>query len=197
MSNNIAAHGGLGAAGVHVLKMLDCRSVVKGRLISPDQAFQAWCAALNSQLIFIQARMTLTPLLVAPAVIQVHALAALLALGLGLVQLCLPKGTLPHRGFGWLWVILMAVTALSSFWIHTICLVGPFSPIHLLSILTLLTLPVAVMRARRHQIGQHARTMQILFLGALVIAGLFTLLPGRIMHDVVFGTTSAHGTCTG
>jgi uncharacterized membrane protein len=26
-----------------------------------------------------------------------------------------------------------------------------------------------------------------LFLGALVIAGLLTLLPGRIMHGVVFG----------
>jgi uncharacterized membrane protein len=28
---------------------------------------------------------------------------------------------------------------------------------------------------------------QRLFLGALVIAGLFTFLPGRIMHAVVFG----------
>jgi hypothetical protein len=27
----------------------------------------------------------------------------------------------------------------------------------------------------------------LLFSGALVIAGLFTLLPGRIMHNVVFG----------
>jgi uncharacterized membrane protein len=27
-----------------------------------------------------------------------------------------------------------------------------------------------------------------LFLGALLIAGLFTLLPGRIMHAVAFGS---------
>jgi len=26
-----------------------------------------------------------------------------------------------------------------------------------------------------------------LFVGALVIAGAFTLLPGRLMHEVVFG----------
>jgi hypothetical protein len=26
--------------------------------------------------------------------------------------------------------------------------------------------------------------------GALIVAGIFTLLPGRIMHDVVFGSTS-------
>ncbi len=26
-----------------------------------------------------------------------------------------------------------------------------------------------------------------LFLGALVVAGLLTLVPGRVMHEVVFG----------
>ena len=31
-------------------------------------------------------------------------------------------------------------------------------------------------------------TMIFLFSGALVIAGLFTILPGRIMHKVLFGT---------
>jgi uncharacterized membrane protein len=30
--------------------------------------------------------------------------------------------------------------------------------------------------------------MMSLFLGALVIAGVFTFLPGRIMHAVVFGS---------
>jgi uncharacterized membrane protein len=29
--------------------------------------------------------------------------------------------------------------------------------------------------------------MTMIFAGALVIAGLFTFLPGRIMHAVVFG----------
>jgi uncharacterized membrane protein len=29
--------------------------------------------------------------------------------------------------------------------------------------------------------------MFLVFSGALVVAGLFTLLPGRIMHAVVFG----------
>jgi len=33
----------------------------------------------------------------------------------------------------------------------------------------------------------HRRVMIGIFSGALVIAGLFTLLPGRIMHAVVFG----------
>ncbi len=98
-----------------------------------------------------------------------------------------PKGTLPHRTLGWIWVGLMAVVAVSSFWIHQIRLVGPWSPIHLLSIFMLVMLPLAVWRAHQHRVADHRRAMIALFSGALVIAGLFTLLPGRIMHAVVFG----------
>jgi uncharacterized membrane protein len=132
--------------------------------------------------------MNLAPLLAAPAVIQVHAFAALSAFALGAVQLAAPKGTIPHRAVGWLWAGLMLVLVLSSFFIHTIRLWGPFSPIHLLSIFTLAMLPLAVWRARQRDVRKHQRAMLGLFLGALVIAGIFTFLPGRIMHAVVFGS---------
>ena len=130
--------------------------------------------------------MTLAPLLAAPAVIQIHAFAALAAFALGAVQLAAPKGTIPHRVFGWLWATLMLGVVVSSFFIHEIRLWGPWSPIHLLSIFTLIMLPLAVLRARRHEVERHRRAMTGLFVGALVIAGGFTLLPGRIMHAVVF-----------
>jgi uncharacterized membrane protein len=130
---------------------------------------------------------TLAPLLDASPVIQVHAFAAMSALGLGIVQLAAPKGTLPHRTIGWTWVALMALLAVSSFWIHTIRLFGPFSPIHLLSIFTLVMLPIAVLRAHRHQVPQHRKAMIGLFVGALLVAGLFTFVPGRIMYKVAFG----------
>jgi uncharacterized membrane protein len=130
---------------------------------------------------------TLAPLLDASPVIQVHAFAAMSALGLGIVQLAAPKGTLPHRTIGWTWVALMALLAVSSFWIHTIRLFGPFSPIHLLSIFTLVMLPIAVLRAHRHQVPQHRKAMIGLFVGALLVAGLFTFVPGRIMYRVAFG----------
>lgn len=58
--------------------------------------------------------MSLAPLLNAPLVIQLHAFAAVGALALGLVQFSLPKGTLPHRTMGWIWVGLMATVAVSS-----------------------------------------------------------------------------------
>jgi uncharacterized membrane protein len=131
--------------------------------------------------------MSLAPLLNAAPAIPLHAFAAMGAFVLGVVQFAAPKGTLPHRTIGWIWVGLMAVVALSSFWIHTIRLVGPWSPIHLLSILTLVTLPLAVWRAHRHEVAAHRSAMAMLFAGALVVAGLFTLVPGRIMHQVVFG----------
>jgi uncharacterized membrane protein len=131
--------------------------------------------------------MSLAPLLNAAPAIPLHALAAMAAFVLGLVQFAAPKGTLPHRTIGWIWVSLMAAVAISSFWIHTIRLAGPFSPIHLLSIFTLVMLPLAVWRAHTHRVVDHRRIMVLTFSGALVIAGLFTLLPGRIMHAVVFG----------
>jgi uncharacterized membrane protein len=131
--------------------------------------------------------MGLAPLLQAAPAIPLHAFAAMTAFVLGVVQLAAPKGTLPHRTLGWIWVGLMAGVALSSFWIHQIRLFGPWSPIHLLSIFTLAMLPLAVWKARSHQVADHRRVMIGLFSGALVIAGLFTLLPGRIMHTVVFG----------
>ena len=131
--------------------------------------------------------MSLAPLLDAAPAIPLHAFSAMAAFALGVVQFAAPKGTLPHRALGWIWVLLMASVARSSFWIHQIRLLGPWSPIHLLSIFTLTMLPLAVWRAHTHRVADHRRIMILLFTGALVVAGLFTLLPGRIMHVVVFG----------
>ena len=80
--------------------------------------------------------MSLAPLLNAAPAIPLHAFAAMAAFALGVVQLAAPKGTLPHRTLGWIWVLLMAFVAASAFWIHQIRLWGPWSPIHLLSIFT-------------------------------------------------------------
>lgn len=134
--------------------------------------------------------MTLAPLLQASPAIQLHAFAAMTAFALGVVQLAAPKGTLPHRTLGWIWVALMLAVSISAFFIHQLRLWGPWSPIHLLAIFTLVMLPVAVLAAHRHNVARHRRAMIGLFAGALVIAGVFTLVPGRIMYAVVFGSGS-------
>jgi hypothetical protein len=51
-----------------------------------------------------------------------------------------------------------------------------------LSIFTPMMIPLGVWAAHRHRVTQHRSIMIGLVSGALVIAGLFTLLPGRIMH---------------
>lgn len=133
--------------------------------------------------------MSLTPLLSAPVVIQIHALAAFAALVLGIVQFAAPKGTMPHRTLGWIWVVLMLTICVSSFWIHghSFRLWRSWSPIHLLSIFTPIMLVLGVAAAWQHRVRAHRTTMISIFAGALVIAGVFTLVPGRIMHAVLFG----------
>ncbi|TIS85629.1 MAG: DUF2306 domain-containing protein [Mesorhizobium sp.] len=126
-------------------------------------------------------------MLTAPPPIPWHAFAAFAALAIGGAQLALPKGTTRHRVLGYAWAALMLVVAVSSFWIQRIRLIGPFSPIHILSILVVVTAPLAVWYAHTHKVAAHRSAMIKLYLFALIGAGIFTLVPGRIMHTVVFG----------
>lgn len=128
--------------------------------------------------------MTLSPLLAAPLVIQVHLGAALLALSAGLSVAAIRKGTSRHRLIGYIFVAGMGITALSSIWIARN---GQFSWIHLLTALTLVMLPYGILMRRLGRIAAHRQAMTGLLPG-LAIAGAFTLLPGRILHAVVFGT---------
>ena len=128
--------------------------------------------------------MTLSPLLNASLVIQLHTLFAVMAVGIVIAIFSIRRGSKAHKVLGWSWVIVMAVTALSSFWINEIRLIGPFSPIHLLSILTLFSLVMNVRAARSRNISAHQKGMKSLVFGALILAGAFTFFPGRIMHQV-------------
>ncbi|MEM6303177.1 MAG: DUF2306 domain-containing protein [Pseudomonadota bacterium] len=133
--------------------------------------------------------MTLAPLLTAPLVIQIHALMALLAVALTVTLFSLPKGSRLHRSLGWTWVIFMALVALSSFWIVSDWgILGPFGPIHLLSVLVLHSLFFAVRAARAHNVKQHRRIMTSLAFWGLGVTGAVTLIPGRLMHAVLIGS---------
>jgi uncharacterized membrane protein len=119
----------------------------------------------------------------APVIIQLHLYAALTALAIGIVLLSNVKGTTMHRALGWGWVVAMAVTAISSVFIREIN-GGAFSFIHLLTGWTIIVLPMAVFMAKRHNVNAHSRMMTGLFTGGLIIAGLFTFMPGRLMFRV-------------
>ncbi|WP_409411646.1 DUF2306 domain-containing protein [Brevundimonas sp.] len=125
----------------------------------------------------------------APAAIQIHVAAALIALAIGLVLLAGVKGDRLHRTLGWVWVLAMATTAITSFFIHQINPGGPggLSLIHLLSGWTMVALPMAIYAARRHRVATHRRAMTGMFVGGLIVAGLLTFLPGRLMWAIFFG----------
>lgn len=127
----------------------------------------------------------MSAILSAPPLVQLHILAALAALLLGSWQLLLPKGGTAHRLRGRLWVALMAGLALSSFGITGVD--QRYSWIHGISGAVLVMLPMAWLHARRGRIAAHRRTMLGLFWGALIVTGAFTLMPGRLLHQVFFG----------
>ena len=126
--------------------------------------------------------MTLTPFLTAPLHIQMHAVAALLAIGLGPVALYRTRRDALHKWIGRTWVAAMAVTALSSFLIWNFGLIGPFSPIHLLSVLALWSLWQGLAYIRRGNPAAHAAVFRSLYWRGLCVAGLFNFLPGRTMN---------------
>jgi uncharacterized membrane protein len=119
------------------------------------------------------------------AAVVAHLSTVLLALPLGVSQIVLPKGTFRHRTVGWIWVVLMTVTALVSFAIHGINPNG-LSWIHIFSVLTLISTPQIVFYARTHRVEAHRGTVLGLMLGGLVIAGLLTFIPGRALGQLVF-----------
>lgn len=128
-------------------------------------------------------------LLASPTTIRIHVAAAVTALVIGVVLMIGVKGNRLHRGLGWMWVMAMATTAVSSSFIHQLNPNGPggLSMVHLLSGWALVALPMAVYAARRHRVAVHRRTMTGMFVGGLIVAGAFTFLPGRLMWAVFFG----------
>jgi uncharacterized membrane protein len=130
--------------------------------------------------------MNLAPFLDAPAAVQIHVAAVIPAALIGPYMLWAGKGTPVHRLIGKVWLGLMVIAATSSFFIHSINLLVGFSPIHLISAYVLIGAWLAYRNARLHRIAAHKRQVVGLYLGGIVGAGAFTLLPGRIMNKVAF-----------
>ena len=119
--------------------------------------------------------------------IPLHAIAAILAIILGGMQLYMKKGGATHKLLGYVWVGLMLIVSVSSFFIHEIKLWNAYSPIHLLSAWTIFSLGLAIYYVRVSNIKRHKQVMVMIYSFALVLTGFFTFMPGRVMHQIVFG----------
>jgi uncharacterized membrane protein len=124
--------------------------------------------------------------------IAVHMTAALGAVALGPVALWARLGRQQrprlHRAVGFTWVALMLVTAISALFIRDFRLpnIAGYTPIHLLVPFTLVTLVGAFHALAKGNIRAHRSRMQMLYVGACLVAGAFTLLPGRYLGDLLW-----------
>lgn len=121
-----------------------------------------------------------------PLAIQIHASSAIFAFFLGGAQLILPKKRKLHIIMGVTWVIAMVVTATSAIFIKAV-IPGHFSPIHLFVLLTAVGLYRGLRPLLRNRFKPHGKHMRGLYFGALILAGLFTFLPGRVMYQMFTG----------
>jgi uncharacterized membrane protein len=95
-----------------------------------------------------------------------HVVAALTSVLLGAHQVWRrPKGDARHRLLGRVWVVLILWTAVTSFWIRHIN-DGAFSWLHVLSVVTLVTVTLGVVTARRGNLRAHRNNMVGSWLGA-------------------------------
>jgi uncharacterized membrane protein len=119
------------------------------------------------------------------AIILTHTFAALAAIGLGAAMFLARKGTFLHRVAGRSWVALMLVVAFSSFWIKSS---GSFSWIHLLSVAVPVLLAAGVYFAIRRNFVRHQRMMFGVYAIGLGVAGVFTLLPNRLLGHMLWSS---------
>ncbi len=130
--------------------------------------------------------MQLTP------IIAIHMTAAIGMVALGPVALWARRGRVQrprlHRAFGYAWVTLLIVTALSAVFIRDFRLpnINGYTPIHLLVPVSLVALFFCFYALARGNIAAHKSGMQQLYFGACVVAGGFTLLPSRYLGNLVF-----------
>jgi len=132
--------------------------------------------------------MTLAPLTDLPPAVAVHLSAATLALLLGPLALYRRRRDIWHRAVGYVWVLAMILTALSALALSAqiLPLVGGVGPIHLLAAWVLWQVLRSVHAVRGGDVAGHQAIMQGLYWGGLSMAGLLTLLPGRVLNRVLF-----------
>ena len=108
---------------------------------------------------------------------------------IGTILLLIKKGTKIHKNFGRVYMVLMLVTATITLFMPAE--VGPtifnhFGWIHSFSFLTLYTVPTAYIAIKKGNVKAHKRKMILLYFGAIIIAGGFTFVPGRYLHELLF-----------
>ena len=112
-----------------------------------------------------------------------HLVTAIAALLIGAVVMLRRKGTASHRAWGWAWVVLMAATTVASGFIrdHHMPNIAGITPIHFFTAFVAFQLPRGIWFIRQGNVAAHRKTMRGIYFGGCIVAGVFTLLPGRFL----------------
>jgi len=138
--------------------------------------------------------MSLDPILNADFIIRLHICFAFLALAFGPVALFRKRRDRLHRLSGYVAIVGMLGLALSGLAIKSdIAIIAHFGPIHLFSVMATWGIAEAMYHIYRGDIAKHRASMMSTWFGALGLAGLFTLLPGRTLNRALFGEPSQLG----
>ncbi|AKT50769.1 DUF2306 domain-containing protein [Arsenicicoccus sp. oral taxon 190] len=110
-----------------------------------------------------------------------HAVAALVVLLLGPLQIWRRRRDRAHRYLGRTWAVAMVVTCLTSFLIHP----HGFSWLHGLSLVTLGSLTLGIVGIRRRDVRMHTRNLIGSYLGTVAAFAFAALVPTRLIQTTL------------
>lgn len=122
--------------------------------------------------------------------VSLHLLVVLPCLLLGTYLIFAKKGSAFHSRAGKVYMVMMFFTGGLTLIIPA--QVGPlvlnhFGFLHLLSLLTLWSVPRAWFAIKRGDVGTHKRSMILLYMGGLLVAGGFAIFAeGRYLNTLLF-----------
>lgn len=134
-----------------------------------------------------------SPIADASLALQVHLASAVASLALIPVVLWRTRKDRWHKNLGYIWVSAMIATAISSFWISNFPMFLSFSPLHALSVLTLVTVVIAVWAAINRKFRLHERSLKNLATYGLGIPAILNFLPDRTLTQTFFAQSPATG----
>jgi uncharacterized membrane protein len=119
----------------------------------------------------------------------IHLITVVPCFFIGTLLLLIKKGTKIHKKLGSIYMILMLFTGILTLFMPAHVgqkFLNHFGWIHCFSFLTIYTVPTAYLAIKKGNVKAHKRKMILLYFGALIIAGGFTFMPGRYLHELFF-----------
>ncbi len=133
------------------------------------------------------------PLFNASLAVQLHVAGVVVAIAFLPFTLWRRRRDRLHKACGYVWIMAMALAAISSFFLSGLAVIGPFGPIHLISVYVIGGLIAGLRAALSGRIAAHRAHMQGLAFGGLGVAGVLSFMPNRLMAEIAFPTAQGLG----